>query len=247
MAIASAIQLFAQGVARKPLTFFHDQRMPVQIAVRTDTLHQSIYRNDQHASLHGRQLIQRRETRRDNLLMGRKTVIGQRFPVGQVHHHLVGKLTNFIMQAQSILHVRRDQHHWTGVMFGDFGDQRCAGGTGKLTQLALIASFRWERVTMLFRHSVVRFSFRYTSDKQCSLLSVIVSHKQIDSPPDGGKKRVGVSAKRPIMKAGKRAGRPLFFVKFYAPTGQTRCTAAGRRMDTPAAGPALHMQARRHD
>lgn len=99
--------------------------------------------------------------------MGRKAVIGQRFPVGQVHHHLVGKLTNFIMQTQCILHVRRDQHHWPRVMFSDFGDQRRAGGTGKFTQLALIASFCWKRVTMLFRHSVVRISFGYTSDKQC--------------------------------------------------------------------------------
>ena len=65
--------------------------------------------------------------------MRRKAVVGKRFPVGQVHYHLVGKLTNFIMQTQRILHVRRDQDHWTRVMFGDFGDQRCAGGTGKLT------------------------------------------------------------------------------------------------------------------
>ncbi len=179
--------------------------------------------------------------------MGRKAVIGKRFPVGQVHHHLVSKLTNFIMQTQSILHVRRDQHHWTRVTFGDFGDQRCAGGTRKLTQLALIGSARWERVTMLFRHSVVRISFRYTSDKQCSLLSVIVSHKQIDSPPNGGKKRVGVSARRAIKRAGKRADRPRFFVKSYAPAGQTGCTAADRRTDTPVAGPAPRMQARRHD
>lgn len=70
-----------------------------------------------------------------------KTVIGQCFPVSQIHHHLVGKLTNFIMQSQSILHVRRDKHHGSRMVFGDFCNQRRAGGTGKFTQLALIASF----------------------------------------------------------------------------------------------------------
>ena len=51
---------------------FHHQRMAVQIAVRADALHQGIHRHNQHAALHGGELIQRRQARGDDLWCGEK-------------------------------------------------------------------------------------------------------------------------------------------------------------------------------
>ena len=61
MAVTGSVKLHAQGIARQALAFFHHQRMAVQIAVRTDALHQGIHRHNQHAALHGGELIQRRQ------------------------------------------------------------------------------------------------------------------------------------------------------------------------------------------
>ncbi|MNG38619.1 hypothetical protein D3C84_1263910 [compost metagenome] len=50
--IARAVELRTQRIARQALAFFHHQRMTVQEAVRANSLHQSVDRNDQHAALH---------------------------------------------------------------------------------------------------------------------------------------------------------------------------------------------------
>ena len=73
--------------------------------------------------------------------MRREAVVRQRFPVGEVHHQIIGKLADFIVQTQRILHIRGDKHHRTGVTFGDFCHQRRAGGTGQFDKLALVARF----------------------------------------------------------------------------------------------------------
>lgn len=89
-----------------------------------------------------------------------ETVVGQGFPVREAHDHLIGKLTDFIMQAQRVLHIGRHEHYRTGMTFGNFRHQRGAGSPGQFTQQALVARFHGQRVTLLFRHSVVRISFR---------------------------------------------------------------------------------------
>ena len=115
--------------------------MTVQIAVRADALHQGVDRHDQHATLHRRQLVQRREARGDNFLMRRETIVGQRLPVREVHDHLIGKLTDFIMQAQRVLHIGRDEHDRTSMTFGNFCHQCGTGSSCKFTQQALVARF----------------------------------------------------------------------------------------------------------
>ncbi len=152
MAIARLVQLRAQGVARELLAFLHHQRVTVQEAVRTDALHQRIHRQDKHAALHARQLIERRQARGDNLLMRREAVIRQRLPVSQVHHQAFGKLLNFIVQTQGGLHIRRDKHQRAGMAFRHFRHLNGAGRAGQFTQLTLIARFDGQRVTILFRH-----------------------------------------------------------------------------------------------
>ena len=62
--------------------------------------------------------------------MRRKTVVREGFPVRQIHHHLIGKLADFIMQTQSILHIWCNEYHRTGVTFGNFRYQRRAGSAG---------------------------------------------------------------------------------------------------------------------
>lgn len=76
---------------------FHHQGVAVQVAVRANALHQRIHRHDQHAALHGRQLIQRGQSRRDDFLMRREAVVRQRFPVGEIDHQVVGELGDFIV------------------------------------------------------------------------------------------------------------------------------------------------------
>lgn len=107
------------------------------------------------------------------------------------------------MQSQSILHVRRYEYHRTGMAFSYLRHQRSAGGTGKFAQLALIARFCRQRVTLFSGITVVSISFvlrrtlrvtlqaaswlaarqdsmkdsgiqGHMTDKQCSLLSAIV-------------------------------------------------------------------------
>ncbi len=75
MPITGAVKLRAQSVAGQPLAFFHHQRMTMQIAMRTNALHQGVYRYNQDAALHRRQLVERGQTRRDNFLMRGEAVI----------------------------------------------------------------------------------------------------------------------------------------------------------------------------
>ncbi len=55
---------------------FHHQRMTMQIAMRTNALHQGVYRYNQDAALHRRQLVERGQARRDNFLMREKLSYG---------------------------------------------------------------------------------------------------------------------------------------------------------------------------
>ena len=146
-AIAGLFQLRAQLVARQALAFLHHQRVAVQELVRADALHQGIDRQNDHAARHGRQMIQARQTIRDDFLMRREAVIRQGFPVGQRGHHLVGELLDLVAQPQGVLHVRRDQHHRARVAFDDLGALHGAGRAGQLPQLAQIACAIGQRIT----------------------------------------------------------------------------------------------------
>ena len=120
----------------------------MQVAVGADALHQRIDRHNQHSALHRRQLVQRRQARRDNLLVRREAVVGEGLPVGKAEHQAVGKLTNFIMQAQGVLHIWRNQHHRPRMTFSDLRHQRGAGRAREFTQLALVARFVGQGITI---------------------------------------------------------------------------------------------------
>lgn len=109
--------------------------------MRTDALHQRADRYDQHAALHGRQLVKGRQTGGDNILMRREAIVGQGFPVCQGDDHAVGKLPNFIIQAQGVLHIGGDEDHRAVVALGHFCDQSRAGCAGEFAELPLIAGF----------------------------------------------------------------------------------------------------------
>ncbi len=81
------------------------------------------------------------------------------FPVRRAPDHLIGKLADFIMRPQrhfaaSGAMSTTDRH---GVQLSP-PPQRSAGGTGKFAQLALIARFCRQRVTLFFRHNGCRVS-----------------------------------------------------------------------------------------
>jgi hypothetical protein len=120
--------------------------------MRADALHQGIHRYNQHTTLHRGQLVERGETGGDNFLMRRETVIRQCLPVSKIHHQVVGKLGNFVMQTQGILHIRRNQYHRTFMALNDFRDFGGAGCASQFAKLALLASFGGQRITVLFRH-----------------------------------------------------------------------------------------------
>lgn len=56
-----------------------------------------------------------------------EAVVRQRFPVREAEDQAVGKLANFIMQTQGVLHIRGDKHHRARVALSDFRNE---GGTG---------------------------------------------------------------------------------------------------------------------
>ncbi len=97
------------------------------------------------------------------LLVRRKTVVGKRFPVGRAEYQTVGELTNFIVQAQGVLHVRGNQHHRPRMPLSNFRHQGGAGRACEFAQLALVARFDRQGVTIVFRHGYVRVSWGYTN------------------------------------------------------------------------------------
>ncbi len=92
-----------------------------------------------------------------------ETVIRQRFPVGQAEHQTIGKLTNFVVQAQGVLHVRGNQHHRARVALRNLSHQRGACRAREFAQLALVARFDRQGITIVFRHGYVRVSYGYTN------------------------------------------------------------------------------------
>lgn len=92
-----------------------------------------------------------------------EAVIRQRFPVGQTEDQVIGELANFIMQSQRILHIRGDQHHRTRMSLSDFCHQRGARSASEFAQLALVARFDRQGITIVFRHGYVRVSCGYTN------------------------------------------------------------------------------------
>lgn len=92
-----------------------------------------------------------------------ETVIRQRFPVGQAEHQAIGELADFIVQAQGVLHIRGNQHHRARVPLSDFCHQRGARRAREFTQLALVARFDGQGITIVFRHGYVRVSYGYTN------------------------------------------------------------------------------------
>ena len=108
--------------------------MAVQIAVRADALHQGIHRHNQHAALHGGELIQRRQARGDDL-GAERNCRREAFPSRPAEYQTVGELTNFVVQAQGVLHVRGNQHHRPGC--------RSAISATSVAQAAPVSSPSW--------------------------------------------------------------------------------------------------------
>lgn len=84
--------------------------------------------------------------------MRREAIVGERFPVRQACYHAVGKLPDFIIQTQGVLHIGGYQYHRAAVALGHFSHQSGAGRAGQFAKLALIAGFNRQRVSVLFRH-----------------------------------------------------------------------------------------------
>ena len=95
--------------------------------------------------------------------MRREAVIRQRLPVGQAEYQAIGELANFVVQAQGVLHIRGNQNHRAWVTLGDFRHQRGARRAREFTQLALVARFDRQGITIVFRHGYVRVSYGYTN------------------------------------------------------------------------------------
>ena len=72
-------------------------------------------------------------------------------------------VSNFIVQAQGVLHIRGNQDHRARMTLGDFRYQRGARCAREFTQLALVARFDRQGITIVFRHGYVRVSWGYTN------------------------------------------------------------------------------------
>ncbi|MNL51494.1 hypothetical protein D3C87_1745970 [compost metagenome] len=62
-----------------------------------------------------------------------ETVVRQRFPVGEVKDQTVGKLANFVVQTQCVLHIWGHQDHRTRMALSDLRHERGAGCTRQFT------------------------------------------------------------------------------------------------------------------
>ncbi len=85
-AVAGACQGVAQRDDAQALAGIERQRRGAHVGDRRGALHQRCHRHDQHHRVALRQARQRQQAVRDQVLVRREAVVGQRFPVGQPQH-----------------------------------------------------------------------------------------------------------------------------------------------------------------
>ena len=111
MAVTRVDQIAAQGFGIQRLPRFQPKRAPEQKRHRREFLHGGGHRHDQHVGQTAFHLPQRGQTLRHQILMRRKALIGQRFPIGQKHGLILRaeKLPGNL-QAQRLLDILRENH-----------------------------------------------------------------------------------------------------------------------------------------
>ena len=111
MAVTRVDQIAAQGFGIQRLPRFQPKRAPEQKRHRRELLHGGGHRYDQHVGQTAFYLPQRGQTLRHQILMRRKTFIGQRFPIGQKHGVILRaeKLPRGL-QPQRLLDILREDH-----------------------------------------------------------------------------------------------------------------------------------------
>ena len=126
IAISGALQAYALGVDGEPTAGFEHERLRFDKGRRRQALHQRLYRSHQHAALHSRQGIERRQPLRDDVLVRRKVVVRQRFPVGEGERlgSPRSEKTDLPADALGVLGVARDvQYEVVGLGYESRGGQ----------------------------------------------------------------------------------------------------------------------------
>ena len=123
-AVARFHQAFAQSLDIERLPRFEPKRARRHKRQGRELLHRGRHGHKQHIGLAAFQLPQGREPLRHQILMRRKALVRQRFPVGQKHGMLLRaeKLPRRL-QAQSLLHIL-GEHHFKRAGRQIFGEKK---------------------------------------------------------------------------------------------------------------------------
>ena len=113
IAVSGALKPGALGVDGETAAGFDHQRLRFHEGCGGQPLHQRLHRCHQHAALCSRQGVQRREPFRDDVLVRREVVVGQRFPVGKGERFGAagGEEPDFPPHAFRVFRVARDVQH----------------------------------------------------------------------------------------------------------------------------------------
>jgi hypothetical protein len=111
--------------SNEPRTGIQHQTGLLNECTRRQTLQQGGCRHDQQFPLQARQPVQSREPLGNDVLVGRKVVVWQCFPVGKGDHRKAipgGEKFQLIMQQLGRLHIRCNHHNRTRVSVQRTGD-----------------------------------------------------------------------------------------------------------------------------
>ena len=155
-AVAGGVQPFTHGRQVQPVALGEHQPGALHVAPRAQPRQQGRHRHDEHAALDGGQPVQRGEALGDDVLVRREGVVGQRLPVGEVHH---GGAAGAGVEEDLALHARRrrriggDDDDDAVVTCRGLGHRQATCTAGEAAPGTPLAARAWQRVGKLWQHA----------------------------------------------------------------------------------------------
>ncbi len=142
-AVAGAFQAQAHPLDVEFLADVEDQAAAEQEAGRRQAVQGGGDRHHQHAVLELRQLVEGGDALGNDVLVRRKDVVGQGFPIGEMQYRQVGgEEPQFLFQAFGILAVGGQQQGEALGGTGGLGDSQAQRGTGEVAPVLLAGAGR---------------------------------------------------------------------------------------------------------
>ena len=124
-----------ESLACQALAMRERQRAGCHVPDGRQALQQRLCRRDQHTPVECRQAREHRQTLRNDVLMWRKAVPGQRFPLGKVQHIVgsAGEEANLRFESFSLPRILGDYTDGPVEGRAGFADRERRAGTGQAT------------------------------------------------------------------------------------------------------------------